>query len=447
MNIRVAIAYSCILFYNPNIILFLKKIISLLKHPSLYNEFCKQHLDNIILHSYRTTTYYQEIFDKAGLVRNGRVYMDRFNLVPILDKEIIRKRKYDLKSTKTKRIFTNTSGGSTGEPVQFIQDNVYYARMVADTLLFSFLNGKHPGQKEIKLWGSERDIFEGTIGPKEKFVNLFFNRTFLNSFKLTDKMISEYIDEIKRQKPVQIWTYTDSILELAKYINQNDTDVFSPRNIICTAGTMYPEIRSEIQKAFPESRIINQYGSREVGQIACQTENDESIMIFSHSNFVELVDPDTQEIITEPYRPGKVLITNLNNYSMPLIRFDIGDIAEYAPKKDQKYESFTHFAKLHGRDNAHFISKDGHKIHGEYFTHLFYDKPWINNFQVIQKSPTWVNILLIKAPERDMEDNDMEDIVRKIKLVLGEDVKVDFVEVNSLSKLESGKYQFVRRNF
>jgi len=447
MHIKTLAAYSCIFLYNPRILLYLNKYLSLLKQPSLYENYCINRLRRIIYHSYRRAPYYNDIFSKSGLVVNGKIQLDQFQQIPILTKAIIRQRMDALQSTpKNMKTYINTSGGSTGEPVQFVQDKQYYTQMVADTLLFSCLNGKHPGQKELKIWGSERDIFEGTVGAREKIMNFLFNRRFLNSFRLTHALIENYIATIQKQKPFQIWTYTDSIYEIAKYINKNDIRVFSPQNIICTAGTLYPEMRLEIQNAFPKSHVINQYGSREVGQIGCQTIDNDDMMIFLHANYVELVDPDSLEIIDEPYRPGKILVTNLNNYSMPLIRFDIGDMAEYAPK-NRTGTLFTHFARLHGRENTHLINKNGDRIHGEYFTHLFYNKTWVQQFQVIQKNDAQIEILFVSHKKNPMLSKDFDDIENKIKCVMGNHVHVDFIRVNEINKLASGKYQFVRREF
>lgn len=404
-------------------------------------EYQKEAYFKLLRYAYEHTDYYQRIFDEIGLFKDGGIVESKLKDIPVLTKEIIRREGKKLVSDEAEMrgAYTNTSGGSTGEPVMFYQDKEYFARNFGDKILFGALNGKMPGDKEVKLWGSERDILEGNIGLKEKVINWCYNRIFLNSFLLTPENMKCYIDKINRCHPKQIWTYADSIFQLSKYINDNKITVFSPANIITTAGVLYDEMRNEIQKAFPQSNILNQYGSREAGVIGCEVGKKKGIRIFEHSVKVEVLDEkngDAAEV-----GQGELLITNLTNYSMPLIRYHIGDTGIVVTP--QGYEgAFAVLEKVTGRTNTHLKKQDGSLVHGEYVTHLFYNKAWIENFKVIQHGYTDIEFQIVIKKGLSENKKDLENMIADLEAVFGKcNVTITYLDV--IPKLKSGKYQFV----
>lgn len=404
-------------------------------------EFQDAQFQKIILYAYEHTPYYRRVFDKIGLIDNGKVNKDKYDNIPILTKEIIRREGENLYSNEAKKrgAFNNTSGGSTGEPVKFIQDKEYFSCNFGNKMLFGVLNEKMPGEREIKLWGSERDILEGSIGIKEKCINWCYNRFFLNSFVLTEEIMQKYVEMINAKKPKQIWTYADSIYQIAKYINEKNLVVYSPQNIISTAGMLYDEMRDEIARAFKNSCILNQYGSRETGAVGIEVGEHRGIRVFDHAVKVEILNEKNQ---ISDSGEGTLLITNLTNYSMPLIRYYIGDTGELSQNLEGYSGSFSLLKKLTGRTNSHFKREDGNLVHGEYITHLFYGKEWIENFKVIQYSYREVEFQIVLKNGHKENREELEMMKRDLRKVMGEcQIKVTYLD--EIPKLNSGKYQFV----
>jgi phenylacetate-CoA ligase len=436
--IREKIALPLLKLYRKNIVKYLEMNRELFSDENKLKNYQQQRLERLLFHAYENTDYYREIFNDVYLIRDGKINWDRFSDVPLLTKSILRNQHESLLSAdyKKRHPYKNTSGGSTGEPVQLIQDKDYNDRMVADTLFFAELYGKKTGEREIKIWGSEADFFKEKKQLKNKIINFFFNRLLLNSFQLNDDLICQYIEVIDEVKPKMIWTYVDSIFEIAKYINRNNfVDVFQPDIIVCTAGTMYKEMRDVIQNAFPNSIILNQYGSREVGIVGI---GDEELAIFRQSILMELYDKKTKHYLRN-HGMGNIIVTALNNYAMPLIKFDIGDIGESESIDGTNVKSLK---KLNGRENAHIVRKDGSLIHGELFTHLFYFIDEIKKFQVIQEETDRFSINLETSNEK-IQDQTLLKIRQKINEIMMENCTINFNMMKDLPKLKSGKYQFV----
>ena len=143
--------------------------------------------------------------------------------------------------------------------------------------------------------------------------------------------MKNYVKIINKEKPKIIEAYVQSIYEFARFIRNNDLEVFSPRGIITSAGTLYPEMKELIEEVF-HTKVYNRYGSREVGDMACSCEKDEGLHLNIFNQYVEILNDKLE--LCKPGEIGKVYVTTLNNYSMPLIRYDIGDMA--IPAKNEQ---------------------------------------------------------------------------------------------------------------
>ncbi|MCX7765548.1 MAG: hypothetical protein N2246_02435, partial [Candidatus Sumerlaeia bacterium] len=414
------------------------KRISRLTAPEL-KAIQEEKIKNLLQYAYENVPYYRRILTAAQVVTDKTVNLERFSAIPFLTKDIIREHFEELKSRTLPRRkwFYNTSGGSTGEPVQFIQDKEYWDKEIAGTLFFFSLAGKDIGERELKLWGSERDILEGSIGLKAKVQNWLYNRLLLNSFMITREDMSNYVIRWNRFKPKVVWAYVDSIYEMARFIEQGKLLIFSPVAIIVTAGTLYPALRSYIEKIM-HTKVLNQYGSREVGVIACECMKQRGLHLFQWKQFVEIVDKHGNSVPAGEL--GEIIVTNLENYAMPLIRYRIGDMGRMSEEQCDCGIGLTLLKEISGRVTDHFLRQDGTIIHGEYFTHLFYFRPWVKKFQVIQKDFNYIEVRIEKSAEP--AEAELEEIREKIRTVMGTECGVSFIFEKTIKPLRSGKTQF-----
>ena len=397
-------------------------------------------LKRLLIHCYENVPYYQDVLVESGVIVDDRVDLTKFSNIPVLTKEIIREHFEDLKSRDLdkQKWYLNTSGGSTGEPVKFLQDSVNWDCGMAGKWFFSTFAGKDVGDREIKLWGSERDILKGSIGFKAKLKNLVFNRLLLNSFKMSEEDMRQYVEIINKNKPTLIEAYIQSIYELAKFIQNNGLEIYSPKGIITSAGTLYPDQKKFIEDVF-NTKVYNRYGSREVGDMACSCEKDEGLHLNIFNQYIEILNDNL-----EPCKPGEIgqiYVTTLNNYVMPLIRYQIGDLAVPAENEECSCgRGLPLIKKVIGRDVNSFKTKDGTLIDGEYFTHLIYFKDWIQKFQIVQQQFDLIKLRIVLNDEKS--ESDMKEIVDKMKIVMGQDCKVEFEFVDDIEPLKSGKYLY-----
>jgi phenylacetate-CoA ligase len=395
-------------------------------------------LEKLLLHAYSNVPYYGRILPETGVIKNGRVFLENFGNIPVLTKDIIRREGENLysKDHKQRHSYKNSSGGSTGEPIEFRQDRQYQAWGLAARFLYNLWADKDVGQPEIKLWGSERDIFEGSEKISTRLRRYGFNVLLLNSFAMSNTVMARYVKLWNNFRPRMVWAYTSSIYEFGLFVRKSGVQIYSPTSIICTAETLTEDVRRITEDIF-KCPVLNQYGSREVGVIAAECLEKHGLHALTLNNKVEILDDSIRACSLG--QMGGIYITTLQNYSMPLIRYEIGDTAVVAEKQICGCgRNWPLIGSVTGRISDHFRTKDGQMVHGEYFTHLLYHKKNIEKFKFIQHAYDDVEVMIQTGG--NIEADIYKDIEAKVKFVLGDDCKVRFNTVKQIPTTPSGKY-------
>lgn len=411
------------------------------KHKLL--KFQETHIMNLILHAYKNVPYYRRILKEAGIANNETITIQKFEKIPMLTKEIIGNKNLASTDYTTRRWYYNYSGGSTGEPTRFIQDENYGKWFKATSKYYykDMLGIDEVSAKKVILWGSPRDIFKGNVGLKAKISNWLENTTFLNSFRMTKEDMQGYIKIINTHKPDLIRGYAGSLYELCKYAEEAGLSIYAPKILVSSAETLLDKMREKIETVF-RTKIYDFYGSRETASLAgeCQC----GLMhIFTFNNYIEILDDHNQPV--KEGEMGKVVVTNLHNYSMPFIRYEIGDAAVLGSKKCKCGNMLPTLEKVAGRVEEQFVREDGGIVIGYFFVHLLgvvRNKGHIKKFQVIQEDYKRIKILII--PEGVMDKLEKKSIEDKIRAVMGKDCKIIWDFVEDIPKTKSGKYLYTK---
>jgi len=210
-----------------------------------------------------------------------------------------------------------------------------------------------------------------------------------------------------------------------------------------SAGTLYGLMRETIQRVF-RAPVFNRYGSREVGDIACECEAHQGLHVCPVTHYVEILREDGT-----PARPGEVgeiVVTSLTNYAMPLIRYRIGDMGAWAEKDCSCGRNWPLLKEVTGRVTDSFVSASGTRVHGEYFTHLLYFRDWVKKFQFLQESYTRIRLLIVPAVPPDQAkwivEQERADLEAKVQLVMGPECSLEIELVSDIPPSPSGKYRY-----
>lgn len=416
------------------------------RSPEHILTFQEERLNNLLLHAWNNTGYYHEVLEECGVVRNGVVNLSNFEKIPVLTKEIIKKEKERLVArnlSSDRKVFANSSGGSTGTPLKFYQDTFYWNLNIASKIYRFKVLGKDLGEKEMKIWGSLDDLLKGTEGFKVNLQNFIYNRKFIQCYRLTEEIIKDIIKKINKYKPKLIWGFIDQMHILAEYIIQYDIAVHKPVAIFSGATKVYADTRKDIEKAFGVP-VIDFYGSRELGDVACECAERKGLHIASLLNKVETLDNNNYPVMEEE---GNLVITSLMNYAMPFIRYKIGDRGKLTNRKCSCGRGFPLIESISGRIMEMFLKPDGEMLHPLLFINIVktgFDMDKISKFQIVQEDFNKIVVKLV--PENDLKISDLEPkintAVEKIKTIMGSKCDVVFTKVNSIPLTKHGKHLY-----
>ena len=396
-------------------------------------------LKRILLHAHANVPYYTEVLTAAGVVEDGTVRLENYARVPLLDKPIIRSRIDDLVSrdSHTRGPYDNTSGGSTGEPVRFVQDSDTNDWKVAGALLFERWTGYRQGEPLALLWGAGRDMLN--LPLRARVGAYLRNELRLNAYQMSPSVMDDYITKLNAFRPTLILAYAQSLHQLAEHAERMGRPVVSPRSIMTSATTLEPAMRTTIERVF-KAPVFDRYGSREVGGVAGENGDGLGMLLPPLTHYVEVVDQDGMPVpegVT-----GELVVTLLVNYSMPLIRFRIGDAGALGPPVGAS--PWPRLTNVLGRVTDIFYTASGDRIYGGLFTRHFYGKEWVAQFQVVQEAYDHVVVRIVPAGDIAPETfaDEKRELVSAFKGFMGQECRVDIELVQGIEVGPTGKRRY-----
>jgi phenylacetate-CoA ligase len=403
----------------------------------------KSRLNRLLTYAAINVPYYRNLINHKEL--SEATALSDINKFPILTKSIIRNQGKHLISEQLHgKTQWNTSGGSTGEPVRLLQDINMMQKGRAIELLYMRWAGHKMGEPHVLIWGVPEDTFNENISLHERIFRIIHNETYLNCYKITDEMLSKWIQFINKKRPTLIETYVDAIYELSRLIIKKKLPINSPRAIITSAGVLMPHMKEVITKAF-DCPVINRYGSREVGAIACSCMTSNELHVNEYACYVEIVDDDGNS--REDGKEGDILVTLLTNYAMPLIRYKIQDKGVWALGSCTCGRNTKRLANVSGRQSDYLLASDGSKINGTALTTLLYPVSHIikrYQYRQVKKNKVVLHVVSIDGFDIESLKREMQPLLEKLQsMLLGMSVELNIVDEIIPSK--SGKYRYIIR--
>jgi phenylacetate-CoA ligase len=398
-------------------------------------------LYKLIQYASQNIPYYKKVINEYNIKFSEDNIFDDLKKFPILTKEIIRNHFDELYKFRDHSYYENSSGGSTGEPVVLYQDKDYFGWATANKILLNEWAGKKIGDPMVKLWGSLRDILRGGQGFKGYLRQTISGITILNSDRMTEKCMYDYVQRINNIKPGLILAFTNSIDELTRFIQKYNLSIYSPHAVMTTAGVLHPEVRARISEVF-RTKVFNRYGAAEVSDIACNCEKNQGLHLIPDIHYLEIVDDVGREI--KPWKIGNIIITLLTNYTMPLVRYKIEDRGIFSKKECSCGRGLPLLEKVEGRIRDNFINKFGDYINGGVFIDLFYFKTNIKQCQIIQEAVDYIVINLVLIDKTKLKDMDryFKENNQKIMKIMGHETKIKYNIVDEINHSPSGKFLY-----
>lgn len=397
-------------------------------------------LAKLLQHAALHVPHYRQLFGVRGRLQSSTPHLSDW---PRLTKATIRTKPDSLIATNIARtdLEPNSTSGSTGEPLYFYTDGRSSACRKASVIRNRRWAGIELGDREVRLWGSPLD--KAQAQRLRGRVHGWLTRTLmLSAYDLSSASLGRYLQVMRSYRPKLLIAYPSVLELLAGEMLRTGTQVESLKAIIVSAETLYPHQRDIFRTAF-QAEVYNRYGSREVGDVAQECAVHDGLHINADRVVVEIVRDDLTPCA--PGEVGEVLVTDLNNYGMPFIRYAIGDRAAVSrSSRCPCGRGLPLLAEVAGRSMDIIRFPNGVSVGGTYWTFLLRTKPGIDQFQVVQEAPDEVQIRYVSQAEVAVDT--LAFVERDVRSRAGENFRVRFKRVADLPRGAGGKHRLVVNN-
>lgn len=398
-------------------------------------------LRQLLSHAYQNTRFYRESFDSIGFKPDTLSSLDDLTLLPKLTRKDLNCRLDTMLASNIPQneLHYDSTGGSTGLSTKFARNNACLPVKKAAEYRFNSWTGWRPGMKMLYYWPALMDFARSSKPPSIFKARLYSRSLSLYAGKLNEQVLSEHRQALHHFRPHMVRAFPNSLEILANFLAQRDEKIPIHHGIICVGEPLQEHQRRLFEQVFC-CEIFNCYVSRECGNIACECPKHKGLHVSEELLVVEVVKPDRDGV-------GRLLITDLENYGMPLIRYEIQDASRWIQEPCPCGRILRRLDLSAARLTDYVISPiDNSFISGSSLVHyLLAEGPQVGRFQVIQDDPTH---MLVKMTGTAQESREGVRHIRAVFETLFQGrMEVDFEFVFSLPLLKSGKFRFVDRTF
>lgn len=405
-------------------------------------DFRDRQLRRIVQHAYRNVPYYRRLYDEHGVraesIRGASdmpalppVTKTHFRAVPEIERVA--------SGLDPEALISAASSGSSGRPFMirrsWLEQNVLHLLRIraqraygigpADRTL-NILNPKHVHARDDKRLG--RALVALRLHTDSRRVSIHLDPVAIAA-------------EVRACRPAMLSGYPNMLARVSAVLEREPVVPASIRVALTGAETLTPTLRRRIEERLGVP-VRDLYGSNECNLMAWECPLGGPLHVCDDSVFLEVVTPDGTPVA--PGERGEVLVTALHTFTMPLIRFRIGDLAEQGTARCGCGAPFSTIRGVKGRMLDMFPLPDGRVIHAYLLTEtLIMDDPdWIESFQVTQERIDRLTMQIV--PRREPTAARIDALRAVGRQLLGDGVDFELSIVASIPPDPSGKFRPAR---
>ncbi len=430
----------------------LTKVSDMLTGKNVWNVYCEykdsqwfstRDLDSIKLEKlkslvkfvYRNVPFYTDYMNGQGIVPSDISKLEDIQLFPVLTKEVI-KTNYEnftpINLHAIKWVKTSQTGGTTGNILLKRNDASSRSAVWGAFKRFEDWMGYRSGDKALILMGGHVIHNKGWRSFKLQLVtdvaNAMTKQIRFNPYNTDPKVIENIITTLKSNDIKLIRSYSQYLFHLCHVLAERQLE-FRVKSVTTTAEPLMQVHRDRFKDVLG-AESYDQYGCGEIGGIAFECEKHEGLHVTEEHVIVEVNDN------------SELIVTDLDNYAMPFIRYWNADQAVVSSKKCSCGREHQLIDRILGRTCDYVTGSNGSFLHWAYFWHLVFDsgvaqRRNLQKFQIVQRSS---NQLLFRYVAEELSVQEQDTFKDNIQSRLG-DMVIDFVRESDIENSPSGKYR------
>ena len=395
-------------------------------------------LADLLNSAYAHCPWHRARMTLAGIDPDGPVSLDDLRRLPTMDKQdAVAHGEQMVWHGVPGGAFKYNTGGSSGQPLIFYYGRRRQASDAAGRMRARRWWGVEPGDPEVYLWGApvELDKTDRIKTLRDRLIN----QLVLNAFEMSPAAMDEYAQAIQAYQPHCIYGYASSLALLAAHLLDRKTALRLPKlKVVCTTGEpLFDHQRQLIGEAFGVP-VANEFGSRDIGFTAHETPQGQ-MLLMSESIILEVLDEQGQPV--PPGETGEAVMTALESFAQPFIRYRTGDMVRVADESCRAGRGLHVIAEVLGRSTDFVVRADGTIMHALAVIYVLRAVAGVGEFKIVQHSVHDIEVLVV--PNARWQESGRAEIETGLQKRLGGDIRIDLRLVESIPAEASGKHRYV----
>lgn len=396
-------------------------------------------VQRMLRHAWATCPFYRERFQAIGAEPQDIATPSDLERIPLLTRADLRDNLARLCSDRfaAADLLPSASGGTTETPVAMRRDRTAVEEKVAVQVSLQTWAGLRPGDSALMLWGAQGDFAVNPGWKWRLYDQHLMRRRWLPTSRLSPEVLEGYRLQLNDLRPRVIVAYSTPLQLFCEFLESCGRPYWRPRSAVCTAEALLPSARAQIERTL-RCRVFEQYGSREFGMIAGECEEHTGLHLHPLAAYVEEV-----PLGKGPAAPRELLVTDLLNYGMPLIRYRINDCVAadaVVPEACDCGRGYPLLPPILGRSGDIFRLPDGSVVPAVALNRMPRLAPGIAKIQMIQE--TLSDFRLRYVPAADFTPADLESARRTLATFFPAQTHWTFEAVPEIPREASGKTRF-----
>ena len=395
-------------------------------------------LTELIKHTYESTEFGRKRFDDAG-IRPADIQQPADLLkIPVLTKHDLRDRLEEMfaQGFVREQLWLKKTSGSTGTSVKVYADEPAMQFKRACTLRSDEWTGWRLGDRKAMVWGNPEYLKRGWRGYLRN--RLLEREIYLDTLKMTETDMRAFLQQLRKTPPVLIFGHAHSLHLFAQFVESQGTAGFQPRGVLSSAMVLHQWEREKIEQVFG-CPVTNRYGCEEVSLIACECEEHHGLHINADGMYVEIINELGRP--AQPGEAGNVVVTDLVNKAMPILRYQVGDIAVASDRECPCGRGLPMLERLEGRSADYVMTPSGELVSGISLTENFAMLvQGIAQLQIVQERLDHIRFRVVRGVDFNHESE--RQIAALVAERFGPQVGFECEFLDEIPRERSGKYRF-----
>lgn len=387
----------------------------------------------MVKHAYEHVYFYKNRFDDLGISPEKIKKAEDLSLLPTMGKQELRMYFPELIAVNFPLGSCNVAGssGSTGEFSWVLKDRNNWIYDCSALIRCYLACGIGFCERTI---GVEPMSRAPQVRCSIDYYNGFQKICYLPTWEKDENI--DYIGAFAKFKPTIIEGAPSTIKPLADAVNNKNRLHLRLKAVISSFESLDKNTQEYFRRIF-SCDVFDFYRASECNLIAWTCQKHEGYHIDMDNVIVEFL---KDGIPVSEGEMGEIVVTPLNNYAMPLIRYKIGDVGTFTHKLCSCGRKLPLIEMIEGRTINFIVLSDG-QIISQYDIRKALNHPAIIGYQVVQESTDLIIVSFIKGTGFTSELQ--EDIENRFRLLLKNMINVEFLAVDTLLRAKSGKLHCV----